>query len=106
MQRNVYVMALAFALAVIFGGCGSSNEHEYRPGDFVKHKIDGRVGIIISTVTLTSDFMVRFPAQQTKSNTHLLSSDGPIEQAPYADVICRPFELEPAERPKPIASIK
>lgn len=104
MRKCAYILALLIVSSTILSGCQSKSCWRYKAGDYVKHKLDGRIGIVISNDygdQAHPQYMVRFPAQQSKTETHLLSADGAVKESTYADVSCNEFELDPAEQPKP-----
>ena len=68
-------------------------EHAFVNGDFVATKIDGRVGMVIAVYRYESKYGVRFTCAEQVTNTRILSDDRAIENAPYAVVVMREYEL-------------
>ena len=67
---------------------------DYRVGQCVVSKIDGRKGIVTRAIGLTSDnVIVRFSGISMKS--HLLGGD--VDKYTYSEMVVHAFEIEPCE---------
>ena len=89
---------MKWVLLVFLGLSIAGCEEKFHQGDYVKHKLDGRVGLVTENRT-AHVVVVRFVNSSMTTNTKLLSHDDPVSFAPYADVFCYEMELDHAERP-------
>ena len=93
----------AASLPFMVEGCSTSAEGEakrFYSGDYVRHKLDGRVGIVIRDYGTEHRVLVRFVGTEVTTNVSLLGADAPVAASPYTTIWCEQFEVERAERPK------
>jgi hypothetical protein len=97
---SVTVVGIVSALAAIAWNTPGRPEPVYKPGDYVSHQLDGRIGLVISFDYETPrNYIVRFSISQLTTNTRLFEADQPVKISPYADVKCAEFELQPGSHP-------
>ena len=75
----------------------------YALGEFVESTLTGQRGQVvrISKSNYRPGYYVRFSVRSETTDTHVLGTDGDIDQSPFALVWMREFELRPAEEEKP-----
>lgn len=71
---------------------------KFQTGQIVESVTSGQRGQILLQWLKRpdADYQVRFATPETKTNTHLLGPDGPVERSPFALVDMREFELREA----------
>jgi len=91
----IIVAAILGASAIMIFGC-EPKKWEFEEGQKVQHTLDGRVGIVIRKLPGfdKNRYEVRFVCNQLTTDTCIISEDGPIQNAPYAEVTCKEFELK------------
>ena len=100
----VFIGLIALALVtILFGGCGDGvnpKPLKFKEGEIVKHKLDGRRGMVIWSMDnrpYANRYKVRF---ELKDNVSVSSASGLLSakagNGAYADVWAKEYELEKA----------
>ena len=102
MKYDYLVVVIILGISAIFiFGC-EQTKYRFDVGQRVEHVLDGREGIVLERYPTIDQgtrqgtkYKVRFVCGQQTTDTGIISSDGPIQNAPYAEVRCSEYELRP-----------
>ncbi len=95
---HILAAALLVAIAGVLlsgnQGC-TGTKYQFFVGQRVLHALDGREGIVLDKNWYDGGirYNVRFVCDQQTTDTGIISSDGPIKNAPYAEILCYEHEL-------------
>lgn len=87
------IIYLILVLSILFV-TGCNDTPKYKRGDIVCSKIDNHPGMVVHYHSFDNAYSVRFGSMVLKTNTHILTNDGPISST-YPIIYMGEFEIGP-----------